>query len=343
MNPRPWLNGILFDANAKRMFLLRLHALLKAELPLRSVFENIRRFSAAPMERKIAAHSLRNISLGQPFALGYDERGWFSANLSALLIAGEENMCLLGSLERALSACEAGLSAFRVIVLDNLRWLIGALVALAACVFLHMQRDLFIQIAGPPQNMTQRWVFAVGEFIALHGANFALVALSMSVTLWFALRSLCGSWREMLDHSGIFRHYRRAFVADLLPQMAGFMATGLGAVDALSALARIHTTPYRCQRLRAIRLEVASGTALDDALGQFLIEERHMAVLKALVAANPGRIHRALEELAPIVARDIESAYRSAARRCGLCCMVILMLAAYGVLEVIYATPVNLD
>lgn len=341
MKLRRWLNRALFNADEQRMFLLRLHALLKSELPVRSVFENIRRFSTAPIERKIASHSLRNISLGQPFASGYAEHGWFAPNLSALLIAGEENRCLPDTLQRALQNDSNGISAWRLIALGNLRWMVGVALAMATCVFLHLQQDLFIQVAGPPQNFAQRAVFALGSFVAHYGAAFAALALVFGFAMSFVLRSRF-AWRERLDGLWLFSHYRRAFAAQLLPQMAGLMGAGLGAVDAMNALAPIHDSAYRLERLRAMRVAVASGLALDEALGRFLLQPRHAAVLQALSAAHPGRAQRALEQLEPIVLRDMEADYKTVARRLGFSCMVALLLLAYGVLEVIYAAPVNL-
>ena len=339
MNLRAILNRMQFGSSEQQVFLARLAAMNAAGIPLRSVFETFSRFPSTPRERHIAQLSLHNIGQGSPFAHRYGRMGWFPHRVAMLLEAGEENKALGRSLQVALDCYRPQVSAWRAIFLPNLRWPLTVAIACAICTFLYLQQDLFLQVLGSELSIGQQAVFAIGRFLVLHGAAVASGLLMAAAVLVFLLRAGTGLYRDALDRLPLFAAYRRAFAAELLPMMAGFMQAGMAPLAAVDTLLIMYGRGYRHHRLHELRSAIAGGMDLTEALGRTALEARHRAVLQSLTPAYPGRMHRALSELAAIVRTDLEARYRALGQRLALVCLILILGLVYGILDVIYISP----
>ncbi len=340
MNWRGWLINLTgFGIVEQQALLSRLAGMLQAGIPLRTAFETLGRFPGGTAEGRIVRHSLHNIGHGHPFAKGYAERGWFRERMAELLVAGEENNCLV----RSLQLCRQGVgredSVWHVILWNNLRWPLSAAICCIVAVFLYLQRDLFLQVLGESESPGQRLVFAVGGTLVEHGVILALVAAALFGLLSHQLRNATGAYREWLDRWPLFRDYRLAFVSRLVPEMVSFMDVGMASLEAVGVLLRLHRGRYRQHILLELRSAVIAGMEPMDAIARLLLEKRHRAVLMSLAAAHPGHAERSLEELGNILHADRQLRYRALGRRLSFVSMLFLLLLSYGILDVIYASP----
>lgn len=342
MNLQSLLNRLRFGSSEQQIFLSRLTAMNGAGIPLRSAFETFSRFPSTPEEEQIARLSLHNIGQGSPFAHRYDRMGWFPRHIARLLEAGEESKALGQSLQVALDFYRPQASAWRTVLLPNLRWPLTVAIALVICIFLYLQQDLFLQVLGSELSTSQETVFAIGKFLVQYGMLAALVAAVVIAAFVFLLRTGTGLYRDALDRFPVFIDYRRAFTAQLLPMMVGFMQGGMAPLETMDTLLTLHRRGYGHYRLREIRAAIAGGMDLAEALGRTLLEARHRALLQSLAPVYPGRAYRAISELAKMVRTDVEARYKVFGQRLALVCLALILGLVYGILDVIYTAPANI-
>ena len=338
---RVLINRLEFDGERQLFFLTRVSAMSHAGIALRSIFESLARFPSNPVERKLSFHALSNISKGRPFAEGYDIFGWFDKRITALLVAGEEHHCLDETFKALVHRNQDVPSFWKTVVLSNIRWLLGLLVALIICTVLHTQRQLYTQVLGELNHIGQTIVFGIGMVIWEYGFILLFCLLLWSIGVYWALYRHVGNSRDYYDQYGIHRLFRRQFALRLLPEIAGLMRAGLSSVEAVELCRKIYPTGYYHYRLLALSKSIATGTELIEALCKCLLEPRYFGLARSLSAAHPGKPQHVLLALRKIIVADVSGKYRALSRRLSFVAMVSLLGIIYGILEVLYASPAN--
>ena len=337
------LNRLRFSRTEQQMFLSRLGTMLQAALPLRSIFDVLLKFPCNESERKIAAQSLESIGNGEPFAAGYATSGWFPPQVSALLVAGEEHSCLSRSLSTALDSYKGAFKPRQWLLYANMRWYLTLAIVCGICVFLQQQHALFQQVLGTEQTFGQQLVFLLGAGLLGWGPTAAAgLGLGAALVVW-QLHFGTSSLRLALDKGPLFGRYRQMFAGRVLAEMAGFIAAGMGPLAAVDVLLSIYDKGYRHQRLIDLRHGLAAGMEPSEALSRTLLDGKYQALLTSLMLAYPGRSAMALQELGNMLVADLETHFRRLGQQITFICLMILLVLAYGILDLIYAAPLPLS
>lgn len=322
-------------------FLTRISVMNGAGIALRSTFENLASFPSHKTECKLSEHALSNISRGRPFAEGYDLYGWFDRRTTLLLVTGEEHQRLGQTLDTLIQGNRSEISFWRTVVLTNLRWLLSLAVAIAICVVLYTQQDLFLQTLGAPQNILQKAVFGFGMLLWEYGIDFMAVVVVLGIALCYHMYYYIGRSRDKWDQHGIHKLFRKQFVLGLLPEISGLIEMGLSPVESLHICQKVYSATYFRYRLTKLRAAMAAGAELIESFGKHLLDQRYMALAMSLSIAHPGEPHRVLLRLRRIIDADVVANYRVLSRYLSFVLMVLLLGIIYGVLEIIYAKPAN--
>lgn len=331
-----------FNQEQRAFFLKRFNAMNKAGIALRSIFDNLRQFPSNKSEKTMSEHSLSNISLGRPFADGYAKYGWFDNRSTALLIAGEEYHCLDKILRHLATEEKGGLSFWRTVVIDNMRWFIASIIVLMICVILHTQKHLFTNVMGEPTALIQQSVFALGALLSRYGWILGLGFLMIATTLCWHLYFYIGAMRMRLDYFGIHALFRRYFLLNILPEISALMSAGLSARGALDACLTFYPSGYRRYQLQRLQNAIATGIDLIETLGMSLLDKRYAALASSIAIAYPGETEVVIENLYAVIRTDTDNLYRLIKQRLSFLLMMLIAALIYGILDIIYATPDSL-